>query len=506
MALTHRSSKSRGFSLRSTAILLGALAAACAHAPVASTGPEAAGTPIYLWHVTSPSGQGTQGWLFGSVHVDWSAPPPFDRAVSQAYAQADSLAVELDAVSLAREINRLTLKLGTYPDGTRVSAVIGPEASAKLAKAMAKIGIPSSFYETMRPWLLTMTLALADAQATPARSQPEGERAAAGTAKESAGRHLSAGLDYYFLKLARGNKPILSLETPAQQLEALSSGSEELHVRMLRETLDGLEKSTAELHGLVDAYHAGDDKALTDAVKAGSEDPELQAWLDTIIARRNTTMANGLAQIFESGKSPFAVVGVAHLVGKQSIVTELQAKGFRVERVPRTGEEADLQILPERNVTPARAVTGYRMDWPGEVSHKEMTGENGQTALFDFTRSAQAIYMVTTLNTPASVRDTPPEIYYEGIIAGIELSTKTKLVAAKDITLDGLPARLSTLQSGEGYVRSLVVRVGAITYSATGFVPGVSDPAPEVIAEIDAVLQTFRLEFKDEASPPAAPF
>jgi uncharacterized protein YbaP (TraB family) len=103
----------------------------------------------------------------------------------------------------------------------------------------------------------------------------------------------------------------------------------------------------------VNAWRAGDEKALDELIfDSYRKDKSFKPFFDSIIFDRNKRMGRQLKVLLEAqqhaGESVFVVLGVAHMIGDQSIAQRFAAEGYLVHRVTR----AELRAPP----TPGEAI------------------------------------------------------------------------------------------------------------------------------------------------------
>jgi uncharacterized protein len=134
----------------------------------------------------------------------------------------------------------------------------------------------------------------------------------------------------------RDGKKLVYLEKAADEIAVLEHV---MDVRMLKTLLDepDLEKETREL---IEAYVAGDDAKMV-AINAGQRDgamahgftaAELDELDEELLYRRNSAWIPAIERLHEDGGG-FIAVGALHLVGKRSVLSLLEAKGYRIQRV-----------------------------------------------------------------------------------------------------------------------------------------------------------------------------
>ncbi|RCW63340.1 TraB family protein [Saliterribacillus persicus] len=143
------------------------------------------------------------------------------------------------------------------------------------------------------------------------------------------------GVDLYFLKCSlEDNKEIIELETIEMQYDVLSGYSMETQVQMLEGTIEGFEDIGSSLNQLGYSWIHNDTDGLVDQLSEGlgSFDAEYQQKLND---NRNVNMANKLDEILQrdDGQTYFVIIGSAHVVIDPSVPSELEEKGYKIERI-----------------------------------------------------------------------------------------------------------------------------------------------------------------------------
>jgi len=135
----------------------------------------------------------------------------------------------------------------------------------------------------------------------------------------------------HFMGEARGAKRVEALETAEQQIRAISEVPDREHARALEDVVTDPGRASQILTNLKTAWIAGDTAALEALVADEFKDaPESRRRL---LDDRNTRMTAGVEDYLRGGETVFVVVGGAHLIGKQGVVSRLAAKGYTVKRV-----------------------------------------------------------------------------------------------------------------------------------------------------------------------------
>ncbi len=100
---------------------------------------------------------------------------------------------------------------------------------------------------------------------------------------------------------------------------------------MLSQTLEELDSADATMSELETAWRDGHVETMTDKLLGDFDDfPELYPEL---VTNRNAAWTDALEKLLKDGHRYLVVVGALHLVGRDSVIERLGARGHRVERV-----------------------------------------------------------------------------------------------------------------------------------------------------------------------------
>lgn len=300
------------------------------------------GQAALLWRVEGPDGRSAH--LAGSVHVGRWTEARLPPSVVRAFDAAEVLAVEVDLTSLdLGEVQQLVVQRGVLPPGQTLSQLVSPETAARVPAAMGKVGMPPAAAERLRPWTLWLFLSVMQAQrAADAALPPEaGSAPPAPRAPADAKGVLEValpGVETFFLRRAQAAaKPVVSLETLAEQVEVFAGLSPETQELLLVEQLDAMDASVGQASRLLRQYQAGDAEALARESLAGAGDPRKAEYFERLVYARNARMARAVEGMLASGRTHFVLVGAAHVVGERGLPALLQQRGFRVTRLTRGG-------------------------------------------------------------------------------------------------------------------------------------------------------------------------
>jgi len=284
-------------------IVLAALTVCTTSAQTAATGKS------FLWKVHS--GQKVL-YLAGSVHALGADSYPLSAAYESAFNSSGTLVEEInlaEAEQLAAA--PLLLSKGLYTDGRTFESAVGKDTATLVATRLKATGIPMEMIRTMKPWMVMLLITAFEAQ--------------------KAGLDAALGLDKYFFDKARGaSKPVLALETAESQIDRFDKMPETLQEQMLRSTLTELDSQQNSVAAMINAWKTGDAAAL-EKMSLSSFDGYRGAYSSLIVERNN----NWVPQIEACMAKPqpcFVVVGAAHLIGPDGLLTLLKKKGYQIEQ------------------------------------------------------------------------------------------------------------------------------------------------------------------------------
>ena len=261
-------------------------------------------------------------FLYGTMHL---SDPRLDLSpmAKARFASARTLVIEttdsLDSTAAAATLLARP-DLLYLPPGKKIDDLLDQEQSAVVDAGLERRHIPPASVATLQPWFLAVSLML-----------PECETA-----------RLAAGDKPLDLKLAAAakavDKPVLGLETGAEQLEALASMSMALQLASLTSTL-ALGDRLPDLFETMTQLYLGGRIALITPLSEALLPPETEKaahdaaeFEQRLVTDRNERMTERLLPLLQEG-SAFVAVGALHLPGDQGLVALLRAKGFQLTRL-----------------------------------------------------------------------------------------------------------------------------------------------------------------------------
>ena len=262
-------------------------------------------------------------WLFGSIHVGREDFYPLPDYVTDAFDQAEALAVEFDIRAYEKDIMAAAkdMALLVYTDGSKIQDHIDPQLYEDAAALLEDAPIPVSMLDYYMPsmwWSLIESLVL-----------------------ENSTLDTQLGIDLHMIDAAyEADKPVLSIESASFQYGMLAGFSPELQEYLLQSTVAAVQNGSlmeANLE-LVDLWAEGDEEAFithlyTEEKMTEEEATLYQEYSQAMIVDRNIFMADYAENALKEGKPILVCVGAAHIVGPGAVAQLLQERGYTVTKL-----------------------------------------------------------------------------------------------------------------------------------------------------------------------------
>lgn len=272
---------------------------------------QADGAPA-MWRLAD---ENSEVFLFGTFHVlpaaiEWTT-PAFEAAM-----QATGVTItEADVTSPAASAAMVSLigKYGMNPPGMTLSGTLGPARAAELERVASSLGVPMSMLEGFRPWLALVSLAA--------------------IAMQKAGFDAASGVEAVVLaRAAEEGDRIKYFETVDDQIRILASLDDAQMLANFDVTIAQFDDISGLTTRMLNAWRNGDVKGLEADILAPLRAQSPEAFRALIIDR-NEAWAKRIDEIMAGEGGYFIAVGAGHLVGADSVLDMLRARGFAVERV-----------------------------------------------------------------------------------------------------------------------------------------------------------------------------
>ncbi len=272
--------------------------------PVAAGAADAAMPP--LWTVER---DGRTLYLFGSMHL---LPPETQwqrDEITQARAASQVFVFEAPLDQDGLDMTRFVEKDGRLKDGRQLKDVVRAKLYAELEAAAWSVHCSPKMFETFRPWMAGVYLELCSyIKAGYSRYYGVDQ------VIEQDARKRGAALDYF--------------ETVEEQLSYFAALDRKTEIAYLSAVVRGVVEEPELPARLLSAWASGRTDVLEKLVDDGFKQVPALRW--RLLVARNKKWVPRLREMLASDKTHFVTVGVGHLVGKDSVVAMLRAKGFKV--------------------------------------------------------------------------------------------------------------------------------------------------------------------------------
>jgi uncharacterized protein YbaP (TraB family) len=268
--------------------------------------PQSAGPA--LWQVAD---EDTTIYLMGTVHVLPGGLSWYDRAIAQAFDEADTIVTELPIGPEAEaEMAEVAQELSQLPEGTTLRSLLNAAQRTQFEAALAALDLPARAFDKVEPWMASLSLAMLPAI--------------------RGGYNPDSGTEQVLVGMAP-DKQREALETVEFQFAMFDSLSQEKQIAMLMETVEGIETAKQGLDAMVAEWLAGDPDGLAELLNAELQDSEIA---ETLLYARNARWSDWIAERLDTRPGTvFVAVGAGHLAGERSVQDMLSARGLTVTRL-----------------------------------------------------------------------------------------------------------------------------------------------------------------------------
>jgi uncharacterized protein YbaP (TraB family) len=269
-----------------------------------------------LWRVSRDGVK--PSYLFGTIHLSDERVTNLPPMVVAKLEAANRVALEVADVSpqafmsaLGQIQDRLVFK-----DGRNLTTLLDPADLATAQSALATVGFPATVRPQLRPWFVTMMLAVTSCERT----------------------RLQAGRQPLDLKIGemarRRGVPVLGLETIRDQLLVMAGVPEADQIKVLQATLKSYARMGDALEAMLQRYLAREmHKVLpmqAEMLRAQGFDPAIMnSFQHALLTVRNPRMRDAALPILAEGEA-FIAVGALHLIGETGLVALLRQSGYEL--------------------------------------------------------------------------------------------------------------------------------------------------------------------------------
>ncbi len=265
-----------------------------------------------LWVIEN---QGHKTYFLGSIHLLPKDVVWYGSKIKSAFEAADEVIFEIDMSDpqMEKKAQAIMMKYVMLPEGQSLKSVLDEE-TYKRSMLVAKnlLGAPEAGVSAFQPWFLSLQFTVVSVM--------------------KMGFNPNEGIDKKIAAFAKlKNVKVSALETIEDQMSAIGGQKMSVQLEMLKDTLHQLDDFSKYMKDLLDAWKSGDEKELATAlVDYMKKSPELY---EALLVKRNKAWVSVLEKLMAAKQNNFVVVGAAHLVGSDSVLNMLKAKGYKVSRV-----------------------------------------------------------------------------------------------------------------------------------------------------------------------------
>jgi uncharacterized protein YbaP (TraB family) len=252
-------------------------------------------------------------YLLGSIHLLTEKDYPLDARMEKAFQDADAVVFEVDPDSLQTpSLQAYILQNAMYGEGKTLQTELGDSLYAIASARAESLGIDLGPMNMLKPWLVSITVALAEMQRM--------------------GFDPELGVEMYFAKKAKAEgKTVLGLETAKYQLGLFATLTDKQQRDFLMHTLAQLTDIEKELPEILAAWKEGRLDDLEAALnKSFVEFPEIY---DRLVTQRNQNWVEEIDKFASGDKTTLMVVGVGHMPGDEGLIELLKKKGYTIEQL-----------------------------------------------------------------------------------------------------------------------------------------------------------------------------
>jgi uncharacterized protein YbaP (TraB family) len=263
-----------------------------------------------VWVVSSSK---ANVYLAGSFHIlrasDYPLPPEFFTA----YQDSRKIVFEITPGEMEKpQYMEKVMGMAIYSDGTTLKDHVTKTAYARAENFCKERNYPLEQYQLFKPTMFMMTLTLLE--------------------MTKIGADPQKGIDYFFKdKAIQDGKATGSLETADQQIRLLTSIDENMGSEQILESIEEIKKIEVMLEGYLAAWRKGDEAKMEELfIKELKTYPKLY---QTFIVDRNNKWMSSIEGYLNDKGNTMVVVGTAHLVGPDGLVSLLSKRGYKVVKL-----------------------------------------------------------------------------------------------------------------------------------------------------------------------------
>ncbi|MDP4091610.1 MAG: TraB/GumN family protein [Bacillota bacterium] len=246
-------------------------------------------------------------YMYGSIHVGDEDTYPLAKEVEDAFDSSKVVVGEID-ITNTKALAQQALNM-VYTNGDTAYDHMSAEGKKKIEDACKELSFNPRSVLNEKVWALASIVS--DYQ------------------MEKAGYKAKYGIDMYFMNKAKGKKKIMEVEGAEFQFNLLNSFSDEEQEKYFVTPITTIDDTKKGMDEMFEAFKNGDEKAMLEAM---GEDDRSSNFYKKMISDRNKNMAAKIEEYLNTEDTYFVVVGLAHYLGEDGVIKQLQDKGYTVTR------------------------------------------------------------------------------------------------------------------------------------------------------------------------------
>lgn len=252
-------------------------------------------------------------YIGGTIHVLTPKDYPLAKEYDLAYQAADKVIFETDMEAVSSpEFGQKMMDQMMYSDGTTINKVLQPDTYKALAIHLSSRQIPMQAFASHKPSLLAISLTFIELQAM---------------------GYTSEGVDMFFANMAKDEgKEQGWLETPDEQLAFIAKLGGDDPNAMIEYTLKDIKKMPEMFAKLHSTWLAGDMQGMADVGITPFKADYPDIYQDLLVTRNNNWFPK-IVSMLNDQPIEFILVGALHLAGPDSVLAQLKAKGYEIEKL-----------------------------------------------------------------------------------------------------------------------------------------------------------------------------
>ena len=263
-----------------------------------------------VWKVSN--GEDTV-YVGGTIHILPISEFPLPKAFTNIYEKTDTVVFEVKMPDPSDIEGQQKMMAGlAYAEGKSLKDDVSEATYQALNTYLTNFGASADQLAQFKPGMVASMLVAMEAQ----RAQMAGQ-----------------GVDAYFMQLAardgKNSEYLESLDFQINMLANMGAGEED---RLISETLETLPELKDMLSSTIEAWREGNTQAI-DKLVIDTFKRESPSSYDDVFTKRNQNWLPQIEAMFGDDDQEFVLVGAGHLVGDDSVIALLKAKGYKVEQM-----------------------------------------------------------------------------------------------------------------------------------------------------------------------------